>query len=148
MKLLLKLSILSAVLLTTFNVSGAAIVIKEEVMVISIPPKFSLKTFLELTPGKYFQLTGRKLSLQQKISLKLTQWRLKKLAKKNRINDSIFFDVETSQFSIVGFILGLALGPLGVLIPYLIEGASSSTFKWSIIGGIIWLGVLLLVLLL
>ena len=34
-----------------------------------------------------------------------------------------------------------------LLIAFLIEGKGSSTFTWSIIGGLVWLGLVLLVVL-
>ena len=109
----------------------------------------SVQTFLSLTPKQYRQLTGKKLSILQKLSLKLAQSRVKKLLRKNRHIDLevIARDIETNQFSILGFILGVVLGPLGILIAFLIEGKGSSTFTWSIIGGLVWLGLVLLVVL-
>ena len=109
----------------------------------------TISDFLSLTPRKYKELTGKKLSLPQKLSLKLAQVKVKKMMRKNKKIDLIAFarDIDTNNFDILGFILGVALGPLGVLIAYLIEGKSSSTFTWSVIGALIWLGVFLLVVL-
>ena len=109
----------------------------------------TISDFLSLTPRKYKALTGKKLSLPQKLSLKLAQVKVKKMMRKNKKIDLIAFarDIDTNNFDILGFILGVALGPLGVLIAYLIEGKSSSTFTWSVIGALIWLGVFLLVVL-
>ena len=109
----------------------------------------TISDFLSLTPRKYKELTGKKLSLSQKLSLKLAQVKVKKMMRKNKKIDLIAFarDIDTNNFDILGFILGVALGPLGVLIAYLIEGKSSSTFTWSVIGALIWLGVFLLVVL-
>jgi hypothetical protein len=107
----------------------------------------TVKEFLALTPKKYKQLTGEKLSFFQKLSLKHAQYRVKKMFKKNKDLGVTLIpqDVETNDFDIFGFILGIALGPVGILIAYLIEGKSSSTFKWSVIGALIWLGIFLLV---
>ena len=109
----------------------------------------TITDFLSLTPRKYKELTGKKLSLPQKLSLKLAQVKVKKMVKKNKQVDLMAFagEIDTNNFDILGFILGLALGPLGVLIAYLIEGKSSATFTWSVIGTLIWLGVFLLVVL-
>lgn len=109
----------------------------------------TMKEFLTLTPKKYQLLTGKKLSLPGKFSLKLAQYRVKKMVKKNKQRDMMMImkDVETNDFDIFGFILGIALGPLGILIAYLIEGKSSSMFRWSLIGSIIWLGIFILVML-
>lgn len=109
-------------------------------------PGMTIREFLAITPKKYKQLTGKKLSIYQKLSLKHAQYRVKKMFK-NKDLDMILIpqDVETNEFDILGFILGIALGPVGILIAYLIEGKSSSTFKWSVIGALIWVGIFLLV---
>lgn len=109
----------------------------------------TVQDFLTLTPKKYKELTGTKLSLPQKIYLKLAQYKVKKMAKKNKQIDllRIVRDIDTNNFDILGFIMGIVLGPLGVLIAYIVEGKSSSMFTWSVIGGLIWLGVFLLVVL-
>ena len=56
-------------------------------------------------------------------------------------------EIDNNNFDILGFILGLVLGPLGMLIAYLTEGRSSSTFLWSAIGALVWLGIFLLLIL-
>src|SRR5690242_3262613 len=43
----------------------------------------SVQDFLALTPKKYKELTGQKLSLTQKIALKLTQKKMKRAIKNN-----------------------------------------------------------------
>ena len=97
----------------------------------------------------YFDNTGKKLSLPQKVSLKIAQYKVKKMVRNNRQVDllSMARDVDTNNFDILGFILGVVLGPLGVLIAYLIEGKGSATFSWAIIGALVWLGLFLLVVL-
>ena len=107
----------------------------------------TIKEFLGLTPAKYKEQTGKRLSLSQKISLKLAQHKVKKMMKRNKQPDLMLVakDIDTNNFDILGFILGIALGPLGILIAYLIEGKSSSTFRWALYGSLIWLGIFLLV---
>ncbi|HSB92860.1 MAG TPA: hypothetical protein VLC28_07075 [Flavitalea sp.] len=105
----------------------------------------TVKQFLALTPKEYQKLTGKKLSLSQKISLKLAQAKVKKMSKQNKQIDLYKMDsgIDSSDFSIGGFVLGLLLGPIGVLIAYLI--GDRSVIKWSWIGGAIWLAIVLLV---
>ena len=112
-------------------------------------PTMTVNEFLSLTPKRYQQLTGKKLSLPQKVSLKIAQYKVKKMVRNNRQVDllSMARDVDTNNFDILGFILGVVLGPLGVLIAYLIEGKGSATFSWAIIGALVWLGLFLLVVL-
>lgn|GEM_PF-5137718 len=111
--------------------------------------RMSITDFLLLTPQKYKALTGKKMSLSQKVSLKFSQYKVKKMMKKNKMLalPSIAKDIDTNGFNIVGFILGIALGPIGLLIAYLISGKNSSLFKSAIYGGLIWLGIFLLVVL-
>ena len=104
------------------------------------------QAFLSLTPKKYYELTGKKLSLSQKLSLKIAQYKVKRMLKKNKQIDLMLIakDVDTKGFDILGFILGLALGPIGVLIGYLVGGKGSAVFKWSIYGAVIWVLIVLL----
>lgn len=108
----------------------------------------TVKEFLALTPKQYEALTGKKLTLSQKVSLKIAQARVKKMAKKNKQVDLYKFDsgIDTSDFSVGGFVLGLLLGIIGVLIAYLI--GDRSVIKWSWIGFAVWVGIVLLVLIL
>lgn len=108
----------------------------------------TVKQFLALTPKEYQKLTGKKLSLAQKVSLKLAQVKVKKMSRQNKQVDLYKFDagVDTTDFSIGGFVLGILLGPIGVLIGYLI--GDTSVIKWSWIGFAVWLAIVLLVLIL
>ena len=108
----------------------------------------TVKQFLALTPKEYQKLTGKKMSLSQKVSLKLAQAKVKKMSKQNKQVDLYKFDagVDTTDFSIGGFVLGVLLGPIGVLIGYLI--GDRSVIKWAWIGFAVWLAIVLLVLIL
>lgn len=110
--------------------------------------KMSVDDFLKLSPKKYRELTGEKLSLTQKLSLKLAQKELKKAIKtKAFVDESIKSTaIDTSDFNLGGFILGLLLSVVGVLIAYLIN--DSTVIKWAWIGfgisAIIWLLAIIL----
>ncbi len=108
----------------------------------------TVQDFLSLTPKKYAELTGKKLTLSQKISLKMAQARVKKLAKKNKDLQVMSFaqGIDTTDFSIGGFILGLLLGVIGVLIAYLI--GDQAVIKWSWFGFAVWGIIVLLALIL
>lgn len=109
----------------------------------------TIKEFLDLTPRRYKELTGKKMSFSTKLALKITQYRVKRLVKKNKQVDVAVFAaaVVDGSFDIPGFLLGIFLGPLGILIAYLIEGKNSSMFRWALYGAIIWLALFLLVVL-
>ena len=110
-----------------------------------------VQQFLTLTPKKYYELTGKKLKLSQKVSLKLAQWKIKKMIRKGKKVDLITMakaqkDLDTSDFNIAGFLLGFFLSLIGVLIAYLIGG--DDIIKWAWLGAglslIIWLLAVLL----
>jgi hypothetical protein len=110
--------------------------------------KMSVEEFLSLTPKKFRQLTGEKLSIPQKISLKIAQKRVKQAIKnKEAVDETIMATaIDTSDFNIGGFILGLLLSVVGVLIAYLI--GDSTVIKWAWIGFGIFLIIFLLAVLL
>lgn len=108
----------------------------------------TVQDFLALTPKKYRELTGQKMKMSQKISLKISQYKVKKMVKQNKQVDlyKMVPGVDTADFNIGGFVLGLVLGIIGVLIAYLI--GDRSVVKWAWIGFAIWVGIVLLVLIL
>jgi hypothetical protein len=107
----------------------------------------TVEDFLHLTPKQYRQLSGKKLSLSQKLTLKIAQYKVKRMVRKNKKVDLMAFAnaIDGNDFHIPGFILGIVLGPLGILIAYLIEGKTSAMFQWALVGSLIWLGLFLLV---
>lgn len=104
----------------------------------------SLNEFSKLTPGKYHELTGIKMGFFERIAFKKATKHLRnsidengnikstKVTKALMANDvGGFF----SDFHIGGFALGLFLGPIGVLIAYLLSsGPVKSRRKWAWIG--------------
>ncbi len=96
--------------------------------------KMKMEDFLSLTPKKYKELTGEKLSIPQKISLKLAQKKMKQAIKENKMADEKMQAsvIDTSDFNIGGLILGLILPVIGLLIAYLID--DSEVIKWAWIG--------------
>lgn len=108
-----------------------------------------VQEFLKLTPKRYEELTGQKMSMSQKISLKLAQKKIKRMLKKGEKVDLVAMSkkgIDTSDFNIGGFLLGIFLFLIGVLIAYLIGG--DDLIKWAWLGAglvaVIWLLVLLL----
>ena len=105
----------------------------------ALPYYFSVQDFLSFTPEKYKQLTGKKLSFFQKISLRLQQQKIKRLAKKGELKILADFDP-------TGFVLGLFISIVGIGISYLIN--YKDTKKWAWIGaGIGGIFILIAVLL-
>ena len=108
----------------------------------------TVKDFLALTPKKYKELTGEKLSLTQRISLKMAQKKIRKAIKNNESVDSATMAnaFDSSDFNIGGFVLGLLLSVVGVLIAYLI--GDTTVIKWAWIGFGVFLVIFLLAVLL
>ena len=90
-----------------------------------LPYYFSVQEFLSLTPEKYKQLTGKKLSFFQRISLRLQQQKIKRSLRKKE-------PAVLSDFDATGFVLGLFISVLGIGISYLID--YKETKKWAWIG--------------
>lgn len=96
--------------------------------------KMKLEDFLSLTPKKYKELTGERLTIPQRISLKLAQKKMKQAIKESKVADEKIQGsaIDTSDFNIGGFILGLILPVVGLLIAYLID--DEEVIKWAWIG--------------
>lgn len=139
-----------------FNLTTSALTVpstepvppKSENTVVTPFTGMTVQDFLALTPKKYKELTGEKLSVTQKISLKLAQKKIRKAVKNNESIDSATMAnaVDTSDFNIGGFVLGLLLSVIGVLIAYLI--GDTSVIKWAWIGFGVFLVIFLLAVLL
>jgi hypothetical protein len=149
---MLKLTMLTFVFVSFGLVSSGAVLpvepLKKESTAVSPMSTMTVEDFLSLTPKKYKELTGEKLSLTQKISLKLAQKKIRKALKNNENIDAATMAnaVDTTDFNIGGFILGLLLSVIGVLIAYLI--GDSSVIKWAWIGFGVFLIIFLLAVLL
>jgi steroid 5-alpha reductase family enzyme len=88
---------------------------------VDVLSQLDAKSFLALTPAKVSEMTGRKMTLNQKINLKLTQRLVKKQLKKG--NDVNMVEMakraDSGSFNWGAAALGFFLGLIGVLIVYL-----------------------------
>ena len=155
MKHLLRLSFVATAVLF-FSYHSSALVLpsstpepaKKESTAVSPLSKLSVEDFLALTPKKMREMTGQKITLSQKVALKMAQSKLKKeLQNKQQASVSSAAElVDSSDFNLGGFVLGLLLSIFGVLIAYLI--GDRDVIKWAWIGfgisAIIYLLVLIL----
>jgi len=150
---------LGTIALLTFNSTNAlSNVISKPVSSTTIkdPNPLSLMTakqFLTLTPQKFQELTGKKMNLVQKAEFKMVQHKVKKMVKRGEV--VTMADVQKkfedmSSMNVLGFLLGLILGPVGVIIALILKetgDVGADTVRWSLYGLLIWLAIVLLVIL-
>jgi len=96
----------------------------------SVLSNLSAEEFLDLSAKDLQKMTGKKLRLRDKMGLKLAQRNVKKLLKEkaSAINVAEEFQKERGGFNILGFLLGLVLGPIGILLAWIFvdDGLRSS----------------------
>jgi hypothetical protein len=162
MKLKIYAVVLGTIALLTFNTTKAStgflVISKPELSTtIKDPNPLSMMTakqFLTLTPQKYQELTGKKMNVVQRVEFKMIQHRVKKMVKRGEV--VTMADVQRkfedmSSMNVLGFLLGLILGPVGVIIALILKetgDVGADTVRWSLYGLLIWLAIVLLVILL
>lgn len=89
--------------------------------VVDMLSQMDAKTFASLTPGKIAEMTGQKMTLGQKINLKLIQKEVRKELKKGHNVNMMEMAkrVDGTTFNWGAAALGFFLGLIGVLIVYL-----------------------------
>lgn len=97
--------------------------------------------FVKLSAKDYSEITGKKLNFMQKLSFKVTKMKMKRDLKKNpdlKLTDYINGDGTTFQIDALWLILGILIGPIGVLLAYLTKQEKYKiTSSW--IGFAVWL---------
>ena len=151
----------AAVTLFTFTIANASpslsILVKPNSSNIKTDPDplslITAKQFLALTPKKYQELTGKKMNLFQKIEFKMLQHKVKKMVDKGQV--VTMADVkdkvdELSSMNVLGFLLGLVLGPVGVVIALILKetgNVDAGVLRWSLYGLLVWLAIVLVAIL-
>lgn len=135
-----------------YAISGNSNIVPRNSSILSNPYPFNeilVKQFLSLTPKKYYEITGKQMKLSQRISLRLAQNKIKRMIKKGKPVDLVAMSkgIDTSDFNLMGFVLGIVLNLIGVLIAYLIDDSDASLIKWAWIGAGVQAIIILLALL-
>ena len=95
-----------------------------------------MKWFVNLSPKEYGKMRGKKLNIFEKLSFKLTQFRMKQQLKANKSGDS-------EGVNWAGFALGGFLGLIGVLGAYIFS-KDKNFIKWTWVGCGVWILLALL----
>ena len=98
----------------------------------------SLAKFIKLTPAEYKEITGQKLKLEGKLSLKILQRHMKKAVRNDgTVNMEKFKKMadDTTGFHFGWFALGFFLGLIGFIIALIINDEKrQGRIKWTAIG--------------
>ena len=114
----------------------------------------SAKQFLTLTPQKFQEITGKKMNLVQRLEFRMLQHKVRKMVKRGEVVSMAdvqkkFQDV--GSMNVLGFLLGLVLGPVGVVIALILKetgDVGTDVVRWSLYGLLVWLAIVLVVILL
>ncbi len=103
---------------------------------VNVFSQLDAKTFLSLTPAQVQEMTGKKMTIGQKISLKMAQLEVKKQLRKGKeIKMAEMGKRAASGISAIWLIAGFFLGLIGVLIAYLTrEDSDDNRVKSAWIG--------------
>ena len=136
MKRILKYAVISMVSILfyfpVFAVAETELIAKPAATSVSTPIlTFTLEQIIHLTPKEYKKLTGKKMRFGQVLSLKYVQHKIKKQVKRGHPVNMLQVnqDIDATDFSFAGFLLGFLLSIFGVLIAYLI--GDRRKIKWS-----------------
>jgi hypothetical protein len=107
----------------------------------------NVSEFVKLSAQEYSALTGKKLNFLQRLSFNLTKAKMKRDLKKNpnlKITDYIDADGGTTfRLDALWLILGILIGPIGVLLAYVtkqekykITSSWIGLALWFVLGGV------------
>jgi hypothetical protein len=148
-----KISLVIAALVMVFSLNASVIISGNPSAATVMVPLFnsgktiSLAKFMTLKPSEYKELTGKKMSFKERISLKLFQHRFKDdINADGTVNVKKLTDDEKDSGNPVGwFFLGFFFSVAGLVIALVIkDGHRHDRIKWALYG--LGIGTALLIL--
>jgi hypothetical protein len=141
-----------------FGQSFAAFVTKSEKakasevkVTLSAGTQVSVAELTTMSIQEFEKANGKKLNFLEKRVFKMSQRKLSRMIDADGNIDQKAMDqfaakelASTGDFNIGGFVLGLLLSIIGVLIAYLIDKKGSSLVKWAWIGAAVGLAIYLI----
>lgn len=97
--------------------------------------KAAAEVFVNLSRKEYEQLTGKHLNLMERLAFKVTQ---------KKVKQQLIATQQTFGFNIGGFMLGLLLIPIGVLLAYAFS-SDTNVRKWAWIGAVVSLIIVIII---
>jgi hypothetical protein len=111
----------------------------------------SVDALVKMNSREFSEVIGHKLSLKEKVVFRLTQRELRKEIKNENLRSDATLDVQKMMadgekgFYFGGFILGLLLGLIGVLIAYVMK-KDKAFIRSAWIGWGVWVAIVIAVL--
>lgn len=109
----------------------------------TVPEYLLVRNFVHYTPSEFEAVSGHKLGLTQKLFFKKLQRQLKKADLPLEANLLPYFNEAKGKFKFnsLWFVLGLLIGPFGLLFSYTVKHKSKEEAKNSRISALIGMGV-------
>jgi|GEM_PF-2562219 hypothetical protein len=95
-------------------------------------------SFLNLTPKQYYEMTGERMKLKERIALRMAQRELRKSIRQGKRLESFQNgNLKSGKFNIFWFLLGLITIPIGIILAFTVTkdpGARKSALYGAAIG--------------
>lgn len=102
----------------------------------SAEQKVAAELFVSMSRRDYEQLTGKHLSLTERLAFKVAQ---------KHVKHEIIATKQTYGFNIGGFIMGLLLSAVGIVLAYLFS-SDTNVRTWAWVGALVNLVILIIIL--
>ncbi len=121
-KLLLLFSLILAVSKLQAVKSPSSSIQLDEIYDVTFEEKITVDEFIKMDIKQMEKKRGKKLKLKEKVALKIAKRRMKKMKKNGASQSELASTANNGKLYLLPFLLGLCLGPIGVLITWQIWG--------------------------